>query len=88
MRQNFPEIMLLLDVSILIILYKLSDFPNSGTTCPCKVYSFDLQFCETGVHMGIHIFSIFDSKHRLWVVVRTASPPKRGGFNVYTQSIF
>ena len=29
--------------------------------------------CETGVYRGIPIFLIFASKHRLWVLVRTAS---------------
>ena len=28
---------------------------------------------KTGVHSGITIFLIFDPKHRLWVLVRTAS---------------
>ena len=46
-----------------------------------------------------YIFSYFCSKHRLWVLVRTASaqnidcgytlePPQRGGSNEYTQSMF
>ena len=29
---------------------------------------------KTGVYRGIHYFSYFHSKHRLWVLVRTASP--------------
>ena len=29
---------------------------------------------KTGVYRGIHYFSYFCSKHRLWVLVRTASP--------------
>ena len=32
-----------------------------------------LLFSKTGVYMGIHYFSYFCSKHRLWVLVRTAS---------------
>ena len=36
-------------------------------------------FCyiKTGVCRGIPIFLIFAPKHRLWVLVRTASPRKR-----------
>ena len=30
-------------------------------------------YSKTGVYRGIHYFSIFCSKHRLWVLVRTAS---------------
>ena len=33
------------------------------------------------------IFSYFCSKHRLWVLVRTASPPRRGGSHDYLQSM-
>ena len=32
---------------------------------------------KTGVCMGIPIFLIFAPKHRLWVLVRTASPKKK-----------
>ena len=34
-----------------------------------------------------YFFSYFCSKHRLWVLVRTASP-RRGGSNEYPQSMF
>ena len=32
-----------------------------------------LLYSKTGVYRGIHYFSYFCSKHRLWVLVRTAS---------------
>ena len=41
------------------------------------LYNFDplkLLYRKTGVYRGIHYFSYFCSKHRLWVLVRTASP--------------
>ena len=59
-----------------------------------------LLYSKTGVYRGIPIFLIFAPKHRLWVLVRTASPrlfaskhrlwvhvrpPRRGGSNVYPQ---
>ena len=40
---------------------------------------------KTGVYRGIHYFSYFCSKHKLWVLVRTAS---RGGSNEYLQFMF
>ena len=33
-----------------------------------------LLYSKTGVYRGIHYFSYICSKHRLWVLVRTASP--------------
>ena len=33
-----------------------------------------LLYSKTGVYKGINSFSYFCSKHRLWVLVRTASP--------------
>ena len=33
-----------------------------------------LLYSETGVYRGIHYFSYFAKKHRLWVLVRTVSP--------------
>ena len=59
-----------------------------------------LLYSKTGVRRGIPIFLIFAPKHRLWVLVRTASPRRRrggsnvyprrrrGGSNVYPQSMF
>ena len=44
-------------------------------------------YSKTGVCTGIPIFLIFAPKHRLWVLVRTASV-RRGGSNVYPQSMF
>ena len=32
-----------------------------------------LLYNKSGVYSGIHIFLIFDPKHRLWVLVRTVS---------------
>ena len=40
-------------------------------TCLCDLYP--LLYSKTGVYMGIHYFLIFSLKHRLWVLVRTAS---------------
>ena len=42
------------------------------------LYNFDpvkphCLYSKTGVHRGIHYFSYFCSKHRLWELVRTAS---------------
>ena len=43
-------------------------------TCPCNIYPLKPYFyIEKGVCRGIHIFLIFAPKHRLWVLVRTAS---------------
>ena len=42
-------------------------------TYPCNVYPFEPHFSNTGVCRGIPIFLIFTKKHRLWVLVRTAS---------------
>ena len=44
-----------------------------------------LLYSKTGVYSGIHYFLAFALKHRLWVLVRTAS---RGGSNMYLQSMF
>ena len=60
-------------------------------TCPCNVYPLEPHFyiSKTGVYRGIPIFLIYAPKHRLWVFVRTASArPRRGGSNVYPQSMF
>ena len=43
-----------------------------------------LLYSKTGVCRGIPIFLILVPKHRLWVLVRTAS----AGSNVYQQSMF
>ena len=53
---------------------------------------------KPGVYRGMHHFSYFCSKHRLWVFVRTAStnidceyslePPRRGGSNEHPQPMF
>ena len=67
-----------------------------------RLYSFDpliphfyiVKLGFTGVYI---IFLISAKKHRLWVLVRTAScidcgyslePPRRGGSNEYPQSMF
>ena len=41
--------------------------PRIMLTSPCD--------SKIGVYMGIHSFLIFALKHRLWVLVRTASLP-------------
>ena len=44
-------------------------------TCPCDLYPpyTPLLYSKTGVYRGIHFFLIFALKHRLWVLIRTAS---------------
>ena len=44
-------------------------------TCLCNVYPLEPHFyiAKLGVCRGIPIFLIFAPKHRLWVLVRTAS---------------
>ena len=49
---------------------------------PLKPHFYIVKLGFTGVSI---IFSYFCSKHRLWVLVRTASP-RRGGSNEYPQS--
>ena len=43
------------------------------SVCFIPLYT-PLLYSKTGVYRGIHFFLIFASKHRLWVLVRTASP--------------
>ena len=65
--------------------------PNGFITKTC-LYKFDplkphfyiVKLGFTGVHI---IFLISAQKHRLWVIVRTASA-RRGGSNEYPQSMF
>ena len=46
-------------------------------TCPCNVYPLTVPGtfinCKIGVYRGLHYFLIFALKHRLRVLVRTAS---------------
>ena len=44
-------------------------------TCPCNVYPLTPHFyiVKFGFTGGIHFFLIYALKHRLWVLVRTAS---------------
>ena len=43
-------------------------------TCPCNIPPYNpLLYSKTGVYRGIHFFLIFALKHRLGVLVRTAS---------------
>ena len=43
-------------------------------TCPCNVYSLTPHFYIVKLGFtGVYIFLIFDLKHRLWILVRTAS---------------
>ena len=55
---------------------------------PFKPHFYIVKLGFTGVYI---IFFYFCSKHRLWVLVRTApstEPPRRGGSNEYPQSMF
>ena len=59
---------------------------------PLKPQFYIVKLGFTGVYI---IFLISAQKHRLWVLVRTASacgyslePPRRGGSNEYPQSMF
>ena len=46
-------------------------------TSPCDLYPLTPHlYSKTGVYRGIHYFLIFALKHRLWVLVRTASVKK------------
>ena len=63
---------------------------NIMITCPCTIdpltphfYMVKLGF--TGIYI---LFLIFAQKHKLWVLVRTASSSSLGGSNVYPQSMF
>ena len=48
---------------------------NIRITCPCDLYPLTPHFyiAKLGVYRGKHYFLIFALKHRLWVLVRTAS---------------
>ena len=46
-----------------------------------------LLYNKTRVYSGIQFSLILDPRHRLWVLVRTASP-RRGSTNEYPQSMF
>ena len=48
-------------------------FHHITKTSPCTPPYTPLLYSKTGVYRGIHIFLIFAPKHRLWVLVRTAS---------------
>ena len=56
-------------------------------TCPCNVDPLTPHFyiVKLGFTGGIHYFLIFVLKHRLWVLVRTASLRRS---NVYPQSMY
>ena len=52
--------------------------PNIVDITKTRLYNFDppqtpFLYSKTGIDRGIHYFSYFCSKHRLWVLVRTAS---------------
>ena len=64
--------------SIKSSMWQPLEAPRHFITKTC-LYNFDppwtpLLYSKTGVYRGIHYFSYFCSKHRLWVLVRTASP--------------
>ena len=46
---------------------------HANMSVQCRPPYTPLLFSETGVYRGIHFFLIFALKHRLWVLVRTAS---------------
>ena len=52
-----------------------------------RPHSTPLLYVKSGGKQGISIFLILDSKHRLWVLIRTESA-RQGGSNVYHQSCF
>ena len=62
---------------------------NIRKTCPCNEYPLEPHFyIEKLEYAGVYLFFlIFAPKHRLWVLVRTASA-RRCGSNVYPQSMF
>ena len=49
------------------------DATFSLKTCPCKVCPIEPDYSKTKICRCIPIFLIFAPKHRLWVLVRTAS---------------
>ena len=57
---------------------------NIRKTCSCDVYPIEPHFYTEKLGFA-HILHIFATKHRLWVLVE---PPRRGGSNVYPQSMF
>ena len=59
------------DRTLLLILSRC----NIRITCPCNVHPLTTHFyySKIGVYRGKHYFLIFALKHRLWVLVRTAS---------------
>ena len=65
------------DNPLYMALWRHSD-KNSEAITKSYLYNFDPLkphlYSKTGVYRGIHYFSYFCSKHRLWVLVRTASP--------------
>ena len=66
-------------MEVLRCLLKLHDkslasaVPSGKHVCEMYTPHTPLLYSKTGVIRGIHIFLIFDPKHRLWVLVRTAS---------------
>ena len=55
-----------------------------------RLYNFDplkphFYIVKLGFYRGIHYFSYFAQKHRLWY---SLEPPRRGGSNKYPQSMF
>ena len=70
--------------SACVSLRSISVFHYENT--PIQIYrKFDIQKTENFQIKDSDIFSYFCSKHRLWVLVRTAS---RGGSKEYPQSMF
>ena len=71
------------------LYYRASVFPsqNIRKTCPCKVYPLEPHFYIAKLgYAGAYLFFLFllrniDCGYSL-------EPPRRGGSNVYTQSMF
>ena len=60
-------------------------FAPAGAMTPSAEFLYIVKLEFTGVYI---IFLISAQKHRLWVLIRTASLPHRGSSNEYPQSLF
>ena len=65
-----------LKTGFVFFLFFSQPLTNIRKTCPCNIYPPTPHFYtkKNGVCRGIPIFLIFAPKHRMWVLVRTASP--------------
>ena len=62
-------------VVLVLFLEMRNIYINTSGKHVCLIHNpyTPLLYSKTGVCRGIHIFLIFAPKHRLWVLVRTAS---------------